>query len=91
MAWVNVRDMEQHIPLDVYDADGVLIDELIVGFDTETGVVEHVEAGPDGRALICHELGSTVNYSRKYKAPLTWRNVSRKELRHKRAQNKGDA
>jgi hypothetical protein len=64
-----------HTPADVYDANGMVIEEAITAFDAETGLVEYYVIGTDGCPLHDPE-GNAVKRSERFPAPLTWKKVT---------------
>lgn len=79
MAWLTVDDMIDHVPLDVYDANGMVIRRKITGFDPETGKVESFVCTTAGVLVKEPEGGEFKRRLEAYPAPLTWRKISHVE------------
>lgn len=71
---------EGHIPLDVHDANGMVIRRKITEFDTETGEVVSVVCDTTGRKQIDREKHEVVTRTEFYPAPLTWKSVGLAEV-----------
>lgn len=65
-----------HLSLDVYDADGRVIEELITAFDTETGLVEYYVIGTDGMPVKNENGSAFLVKVAHYPAPLAWKRVT---------------
>lgn len=71
------------IPLDVYDANGMIINRKITAFDTDTGEVESFIVNPDGsfQFLVDDDNSSPVRKRlERYAAPLTWKQIDVESL-----------
>lgn len=88
MAWVTSIEMglKGHIPLDVYDANGMLIRRAIYQFNDETGEVESFVLDRAGRHIIDHEKGEYRKRCEVYPAPLTWKTISNEVVANRKTQ-----
>jgi hypothetical protein len=64
-----------HLPVDVYDANGMVIEEAIAAIDPEMGLVEYYVLGTDGCPLHSPDGDSLKRWER-FPAPLTWKKVT---------------
>jgi len=63
-----------HTPLNVYDANGMVIRRKITRFDVDTGEVESFVLNPDGSYKMDGE--SLTRRIETYPDPLTWKTVT---------------
>lgn len=77
MAWLTPDDVS--LPIDVWDANGMVIRRAIVGFDPQTGEVESQVLTTDGH-YIEEPLGELKKRRESYPAPLTYRTISRADV-----------
>lgn len=69
------------IPLDVYDANGMIINRKITAFDTDTGEVESfICDSVTGSVIIDGQAGEALKRTEKYPAPLTWKRIDAESL-----------
>jgi hypothetical protein len=64
-----------HTPLDIYDANGMVIEEAITAIDAEMGLVEYYVLGADGCPLR-NSAGESLKRWERFPAPLTWKQVT---------------
>lgn len=80
---LTIDDIEEHLPVNVYDANGMVILRAITAFDPQTGEVESYVYTPDG-ALVEEPPGEVKTRVETYPAPLHWRKITQGQADNER-------
>lgn len=75
MAWQTVHDLVNVIPVNVFDANGMVIRRATTGFDAETGEVESIVKNRNGDFKLT-DTGDIATRREVYPAPLAWKRIS---------------
>lgn len=77
MAWTTIDDLRSSVPLDLFDANGMVIHRAVIAFDPETGKVKSLVLDEQGRETVDDVNGCLLTRVETFPAPLAWMSISR--------------